>query len=247
MATSGSVPTVELAAGIGYAFTDRHGGVSDAPYATMNLGGGVADDPAAVTENRARSARRLGVDPAQVVWLNQVHGAAVAHAASPRSGDAPRADAVWTEEAGLALAVLVADCVPVLVADPGARLVGAAHSGRPGTEAGVVPALLRAMRAAGADPARMVAMIGPAVCGACYEVPATLRERVAAAVPATFTTTAGGTPGLDLPAGVAAQLAAAGVVHIRRDPRCTMECTDLYSYRRDGTTGRFAGYVWLRP
>jgi polyphenol oxidase len=141
--------------------------------------------------------------------------------------------------------VLVADCAPVLVADPQARLVGGAHSGRPGTAAGVVPALIEAMTARGAAPSRMVALVGPCVCGACYEVPAELRKRVAEAVPETRSVTPRGTPALDIRAGIAAQLAAAGVPDVRHDRRCTIESPELYSYRRDGRTGRFAGYIWL--
>jgi hypothetical protein len=141
--------------------------------------------------------------------------------------------------------VLVADCVPVLIADPRARVVGAAHAGREGMAAGVVPALVRAMTGAGADPARMHAVIGPAICGGCYEVPAQLRERISAVVPEAGCVTGRDTPGIDIRAGVGAQLATAGVRAVSRDPRCTAEDPALYSYRRDGRTGRFAGLVWL--
>ncbi|WP_372509221.1 peptidoglycan editing factor PgeF [Actinomadura madurae] len=210
----------------------------------MNLGGAVGDDPAAVSANRRRAAAALGADPERTVFMRQVHGADVAHATSP---DLPgEADAVVTTVPGLALAVLVADCAPVLLADPVAGVVGAAHSGRPGTAAGVVPALVKAMRERGAEPARMTAAIGPAACGRCYEVPAAMRDEVAAAVPAAYATTARGTPGLDIRAGVAEQLAAAGVGRVETDPRCTIEDPGLFSYRREGRTGRFAGYVWLK-
>ncbi|ADG88822.1 protein of unknown function DUF152 [Thermobispora bispora DSM 43833] len=225
------------------AFTDRHGGVSTGPYGTRNLGGAVGDDPAAVAENRARTAAELGLD--RVVYMRQVHGADVAYVTAPFGADPPGLDAVFTDQPGLGLAVLVADCAPVLVADPVAGLTGGAHSGRPGTEAGVVPALIEAMAARGADPARMVAVIGPAACGRCYEVPAEMRERVAARVPEAWATTRRGTPSLDLRAGIEAQLRAAGVTDIRHDDRCTIETPDLYSYRRERVTGRFAGYVWL--
>ena len=149
----------------------------------------------------------------------------------------------------MALAVLVADCVPVLLADPVARLIGAAHAGRPGLAAGVVPALVVAMTKAGADPARMHAMVGPSICGACYEVPAQLRAEITAAAPASWCVTRQGTPGLDLRAGLHAQLAALGVGagsgQVIDDARCTAESAELYSYRRDGKTGRFAGVIWL--
>lgn len=233
----------DLVSGAHFAFTDRWGGVSAAPYDELNLGGAVGDDPAAVRDNRRRAAAALGVDPGRVVFMRQVHGADVAFADSP--GLPEPVDAVVTTVPGLALAVLVADCAPVLLADPAAGVVGAAHSGRPGTAAGVVPALVKAMREHGADPARTTAAIGPAACGRCYEVPARMRDEVAAAVPAAYSTTSKGTPGLDIRAGIAEQLAAEGVTGVRVDPRCTIEDPGLYSYRRDGRTGRFAGYVWL--
>ncbi|WP_036330798.1 peptidoglycan editing factor PgeF [Microbispora sp. ATCC PTA-5024] len=227
------------------AFTDRHGGVSAEPYGTRNLGGGVGDDPAAVAENRAKTAAELGLD--RVVFMRQVHGADVAYVTEPFTGEPPALDGVLTDRPGLGLAVLVADCAPVLVADPVAGLVGGAHSGRPGTEAGVATALVEAMAARGAEPSRMVAAIGPAACGLCYEVPADLRDRVAARVPETRSTTRRGTPALDIRAGIEAQLRRAGVADVRHDARCTIETPGLYSYRREGLTGRFAGYVWLLP
>ncbi|TDD62586.1 polyphenol oxidase family protein, partial [Actinomadura rubrisoli] len=165
---------------------------------------------------------------------------------APSGGGLDPVDAIVTTVPGLALAVLVADCAPVLLADPAAGVVGAAHSGRPGTAAGVVPALVKRMCERGADPARIAAAIGPAACGGCYEVPAVMRDEVAAVVPAAYATTSKGTPGLDIRAGIAAQLAAEGVADVRVDPRCTIESPELFSYRRDGRTGRFAGYVWLR-
>jgi copper oxidase (laccase) domain-containing protein len=103
------------------------------------------------------------------------------------------------------------------------------------------------MTEAGADPARTRAVIGPAICGGCYEVPEQMRDAVAAAVPGSGCLTRAGTPGLDLRAGIAGQLAAAGVRQVRIDDRCTAEEPDLYSYRRDGRTGRFAGLIWLAP
>jgi copper oxidase (laccase) domain-containing protein len=113
--------------------------------------------------------------------------------------------------------------------------------------AGVVPALVRAMTAAGADPARMCAVIGPAICGQCYEVPAAMRDEVGAMVPGSACLTRMGTSGLDLHAGISGQLASLGVRRVQRDERCTAEDDDLYSYRRDGCTGRLAGLIWLTP
>ncbi|MGQ4516028.1 peptidoglycan editing factor PgeF [Streptomyces sp. DW26H14] len=233
--------------GAHFAFTDRWGGVSAAPYEELNLGGAVGDDPAAVLANRKRAAASLGLDPARVVWMNQVHGADVAAVTGPWEADVdiPSVDALVTRERGLALAVLTADCVPVLLADPVAGIAAAAHAGRPGLVAGVVPAAVAAMVERGAEPARITAYTGPAVCGRCYEVPEAMRAEVAAAVPEAYAETSWGTPSVDVTAGVHAQLARLGVRDPRRSPVCTLESADHYSYRRDRTTGRLAGYVWL--
>jgi hypothetical protein len=235
----------ELAPGIRYAVTDRHGRVSQPPFDSRNLGGATADDFQYVLRNRRLTAERLRLATDRVVWMRQVHSPDVARVDRPWGADAPPVDGIWTTEPGLALASLGADCAAVLLADPVARVVGAAHSGRAGTLAGVAVNLLTAMAEAGADPARMTALIGPAACGHCYEVPAAMRDEAAAAVPETFATTRQGTPALDLPAGITAQLTRAGLTDIRRDPRCTIEDPDLFSHRRANPTGRFAAYVWL--
>ncbi|KWX00328.1 peptidoglycan editing factor PgeF [Carbonactinospora thermoautotrophica] len=230
-----------------FAFTDRHGGVSPAPYDQLNLGGRVGDDPENVRENRRRVAVELGLDPARVVWMNQVHSPDVAVVDGPWAGEAPEVDGIVTTKRGLALAVLVADCTPVLLADPEAGVVGAAHAGRQGMVKGVVPATVRQMVELGARPERMYAMTGPAVCGACYEVPQEMQDEVVARVPAARSTTRAGTPGLDIPAGVWSQLRELGVRRGTRSSVCTLESPDHYSYRRTRVTGRLAGYVWLEP
>lgn len=237
-----------LAPGVSALFTDRRGGHSSGPYAELNLGAGTSgDDAAHVAANRTQVAAEAGIDPAHVVWMHQVHGAEVAVVDGPWPGEPPRVDGVVTDRAGVALAVRVADCTPVLLADPERRVVGAAHAGRPGLAAGVVPRTVDRMRALGADPARIRALVGPAVCGACYEVPEQMRSEVveASGVREAWATTRRGTPAVDVPGGVVAQLRAAGVGDVTRVPTCTIESPDHYSYRRDGETGRFAGYVWL--
>ncbi|MDI9834257.1 peptidoglycan editing factor PgeF [Streptomyces sp. KAU_LT] len=236
----------DTVSGAHFAFTDRWGGVSAAPYEELNLGGAVGDDPEAVRANREIAAKSLGLGPADVVWMNQVHGTDVAVVDGPW-GDAPvpEVDAVVTARRGLALAVLTADCVPVLLADPVAGIAAAAHAGRPGMVAGVVPAAVRAMISLGADPARIVARTGPTVCGRCYEVPGEMRAEVAAVEPAAHAETSWGTPAVDVAAGVHAQLTRLGVRDREQSPVCTRESADHFSYRRDRTTGRLAGYVWL--
>ncbi|WP_320775689.1 peptidoglycan editing factor PgeF [Streptomyces sp. CRN 30] len=235
--------------GAHFAFTDRWGGVSAAPYEQLNLGGAVGDDPDAVLTNRELAAKSLGIDPAAVVWMNQVHGADVAVVDGPwssaGSSTVPAVDALVTARRGLALAVLTADCVPVLLADPAAGVVAAAHAGRPGMVAGVVPAAVRAMVELGAEPSRIVARTGPAVCGRCYEVPGAMRAEVSAVEPGAYATTSWDTPAVDVSAGVHAQLERLGVHDREQSPVCTFESGDHFSYRRDRTTGRLAGYVWL--
>ncbi|WP_210576125.1 peptidoglycan editing factor PgeF [Streptomyces sp. GESEQ-4] len=236
----------ESVSGAHFGFTDRWGGVSAAPYEELNLGGAVGDDPDAVRTNRELAAKTLGIDPADVVWMNQVHGTDVAVVDGPW-GDRPaaRVDAIVTVRRGLALAVLTADCTPVLLADPVAGVVAAAHAGRPGMVAGVVPAALRAMMDLGADPSRIVARTGPTVCGRCYEVPETMRAEVAGVEPTAYAETSWGTPAVDVSAGVHAQLERLGVRDREQSPVCTLESREHFSYRRDRTTGRLAGYVWL--
>ncbi|MEV4380407.1 peptidoglycan editing factor PgeF [Streptosporangium sp. NPDC049644] len=225
--------------------TDRHGGVSAEPYGSRNLGGLCGDDPDAVAANRAGTAAEFGLE--RVVFMRQVHSADVRYVTEPFGDDPPPLDGICTDVPGLGLAALCADCAPVLLAEPRAGLVGAAHSGRVGTVSGVVTALVEEMAKRGADPARMTALIGPMACGTCYEVPAELREEVAVHLPEAWSITSRDTPALDLRAAITSQLGRAGVGEITHDTRCTIETADLFSHRREGTTGRFAGYVWLEP
>lgn len=237
-----------LGPGIRYAFTDRKGGHSRPPYDSCNLSTRAGDDPDRVAANRREVAGRLGIDPDAVTFLHQVHGSDVVVADGPWSGPDPRADGMVTVRPGLALAVLVADCAPVLVADPHARLIGAAHAGRPGLARGVVPALLARLRELGATLEHAVAAVGPSVCGGCYEVPAPMQAEVTAVAPAAKSLTRQGTAALDIAAGVVAQLREGGVGTVTRFPVCTMESPDHFSYRREGSPGgRAAGYVWLQP
>ena len=234
-----------LAPGIHFAFTDRHGGVSAPPFDSCNLGLATGDDRAKVTANRASVATRLGLTVDRVVFVHQVHSAKVAVVTAAWPGDPQRADGMVSVTRGMALAVLAADCVPVLLADPDAGVIAAVHAGRLGLARGIATAAVAEMRALGAIAERVRAVTGPAVCGACYEVPATMQAEVAAVAPAARSLTRAGKPSLDVAAGVAAQLRDAGVLTITRIPVCTMESANHFSHRRDRLTGRAAGYIWL--
>jgi YfiH family protein len=133
----------------------------------------------------------------------------------------------------------------VLLADATAGVVAAVHAGREGVRRGVVPAALAQMARLGARPADVTALLGPAVCGACYEVPAAMQAEVARVAPAAAARSRRGTAALDLRAGLADVLRGAGVGQVVHDPRCTVEDPVLFSHRRDGVTGRQAGVVWL--
>ncbi len=225
--------------------TTRRGGASRAPYDEFNLGDHVGDDPDAVHANRIRLATEIGVDPARMVWMEQVHSRNVAVVDGPRSEPVPVTDAVVTAVADLALVVVTADCVPVLLSDDTAGVIGAAHAGRIGARLGIVPRLLAAMVECGADVSRIGGFLGPAASGAKYEVPAAMQADVEAHLPGSATRTDRGTPGLDLRAGLRRQLLDAGVSAVASDPRCTITDTTLFSHRRGAPTGRLASVIWM--
>jgi polyphenol oxidase len=225
---------------VGLGFTDRSAGRLAGPYAGLNLGGHVGDDPGEVEANRAVVAAALGVARDHLLLMDQVHGREVVEVAGPWVGVPPQADAVVTRTAGLALGVLVADCVPLLLHDAAAGVVGAVHAGRPGLTAGIVSRAVTAMRDLGAD--TITATVGPSVCGRCYEVPADMAAEAARVSAAAAARSWTGTCAIDVAAGVVEQLAASSVA-VRWVPGCTRETESLYSYRRDGVTGRFAGVV----
>ncbi len=218
-----------------------------------NLGDRVGDVPGDVSARRGRALGSLPAGVDHLVFSRQVHGTGVLEVTT---GDLPRggpgavtldaeADALVTGVPGVALGVVVADCVPVLLLDAGAGVVAAAHAGRRGADAGVVPAAVAQARRLGARDLR--AVIGPSVCGRCYEVPAALHDDVAARHPAMSSTTRCATPALDVAAGVLSQLDRLGVP-AQVPGGCTVEDRAWFSVRRDGAaTGRGAGVVWTAP
>jgi YfiH family protein len=172
--------------------------------------------------------------------MEQAHGAVVAVADAATPDDVAGVDALVTAAPGVPIAVLVADCVPLVLS--GDHAVAVVHAGRRGVEKGVVAAAVAALR--NLDDGPLSAFVGPSVCGRCYEVPAEMQASVSSVVPEALSTTRAGTPGLDLAAAVCAQLRQAGV-EARVSRVCTREDPTYFSYRRDGVTGRFAAAVML--
>lgn len=225
-----------MAGDVRWRFTDRWGGVSQSPYDRLNLGDHVGDDPDAVATNRST----LG----SAVWMNQVHGNDVV--VVDRVPDiSPTCDGIVTATAGLTLAVLVADCIPVLMADREVGVVAAVHAGRAGVRNGVAFRALEAMAGLGATPGHVEVWLGPSICGACYEVPELMQADVASIAPAAAVPTRWGTAGLDLRQGLAGLLSEA-VRRVELVGPCTYESSDHFSYRREGTTGRSAGVITWR-
>lgn len=193
--------------------------------------------------NRKRLADAIGAKA--VVWMNQVHSDHVVVVDGDPGSPVDDTDALVTSTRRLALAVLSADCVPVLLADARAGVIGAAHAGRVGAQSGIVARTVEAMVGLGASVADISVLLGPAVSGRNYEVPAAMADDVEAALPGSRTTTAKGTPGLDIRAGIARQLTTLGITAIDIDPRCTVEDRQLFSHRRGAPTGRLASLVWM--
>ena len=209
-------------------FTTRLGGVSQPPYDSLNLGAHVGDDPDAVRENRARVATQLNLDPARFIWMDQVHSATVRVVnAADLGAPISATDAVVTTAPTVVLTVMVADCVPVLLYDADAGVIAVAT-----------------MVELGANPDNMTAHLGPAASGRRYELPREMAEDVEERLPGSLTRTDQGTWGSDVRAGLARQLTTLGVGNIVMDPRCTIEDSNLFSYRRDGKTGRQVGIIW---
>jgi YfiH family protein len=212
-------------------FTDRRGGVSLGVYESLNLALHVGDDPQTVAANRSL------IGPAQ--FMNQVHGDEIVIVESI-TDQTPTCDGLITTKSNLALAVMVADCIPLLLVSKEA--VGAIHVGRAGLVNQIALKAIATMRSLGAIDIH--AILGPSICGACYEVPFEMQQNVVEQHPRAFATTRKGTPGLDLLKALIADLLSAGVSY-EASTICTMENELYFSHRRQNPTGRFAGVVSL--
>lgn len=221
--------------------TTRSGGVSLGPYASLNLGDHVGDEPAAVAANRALLASIL---PAEPVWLKQIHGVAVADADTAPAG--VEADAAIARQPGRVCAIMTADCLPVLLCDQQGSVVGAAHAGWRGLCAGVIEATVAAM---GVAPGEIIAWLGPAIGPQSFEVGDEVRAAFVAHDPAAAQAFAAHAPGkwlADIWRLARQRLAALGVAEVAGGGRCTVaEPGRFFSYRRDGVTGRMATCIWL--
>lgn len=247
-------------AGVGAAMSTRHGGCSSGPWASLNLGGACGDDAASVQANRQAFAAALGAQP---VWLRQVHGTVVLRLDAGSAAQVlPAADAAWTAQPGLACCVLVADCLPVLLAARDGRAVAAAHAGWRGLAAGVLEATLQSLQAgAGLRPDEICAWLGPCIGPQAFEVGSDVLAAFGQApegppsryfTPRALTGASADGPArwwANLPALAAARLQAAGVPAdaIHQAGRCTVQSpSDFFSFRRDGVTGRMAAAIWRR-
>lgn len=237
------VPEWPVPARVRALVTTRAGGISTGPYASLNLGLRTDDDPAAVAENRARLEHLLPQPPR---WLQQVHGSTVVDADTLIK--VPEADASVARFAGTVCAIMIADCLPILLADRAGTCIGAAHAGWRGLAGGVIGNTVARMAIA---PDELVAWIGPGIGPAAFEVGDDVLEAFCTAIPENRIAFKPQKPGkwlCDLPALARSALMQAGVTSIHGGDLCTYSDPGrFYSYRRDRITGRMAALIWLAP
>lgn len=244
------VHEVHLGAGISAFFTQRQGGVSPSPWASLNLGTNVNDSAERVSTNRQLVATRVGKP---VRFAHQVHSNEVLSLVE-RPMDLEiscgTGDGLVTSSDEFALGVLVADCVPLLLADPIAAIVGTAHAGRAGLTHGVIARAVAAMEEAGASRDALQVAVGPCICSGCYEVPESMAADFARATGVAPSQTTWGTPSLDLRHTASTQLSELGIRRVTHLRVCTRESGAFFSHRKatslQQTTGRFAGIIGLK-
>ena len=218
-----------------YRFTNRTAGLSDGPFASLNLATHVGDAEETVSQNRLIVHASSG----PVQYMNQVHGNRIA-IIEEQSDETPTADSLVTGIPGVTLGVLVADCIPLLLRSK--EVVAAVHVGRKGLMNSITPLTLALMREMGAS--SIEAIMGPSICGSCYEVSTEIYQEVITLHPSAASVTPRGTHSLDLPAALNKLLELEGIPVVNEFV-CTAESPDHFSYRRDGVTGRQAGLISL--
>lgn len=229
---------LSLVTAVAHGFFGRDGGVSTGIYASLNAGPGSDDDPAAVVENRARIAAAMGVTPDRLVSAHQIHSNLVETVSGPLKGERPKVDALVSRCPNIAITILTADCTPVLLADPTARVIGAAHAGWKGAIGGVLEATVAAMVRLGASPARIVAAIGPCIAQDSYEVGPEFEQTFLDAAPDSarfFVPGDGDRRHFDLKAFCSSRLrtAGVGVVDVLPDDTCADEVRYFSNRRRN--------------
>tara|TARA_B100000809_G_scaffold69730_3_gene67113 strand:- start:14683 stop:15489 length:807 start_codon:yes stop_codon:yes gene_type:complete len=238
--------TCELPDGVRAGYTTRLGGASEGAYLSANMATHVGDVDADVRENRRRLLQITGL--ADIRWLKQVHGSSVAKVEPhvdpvDEQGSASVADAQWTDSIGIGLAILSADCFPVVIADARGSIVGIAHCGWRGAVCGVLESLVAAMRCRSAS---LNAWMGPGICKRCYEVGPDVVARLDARISKNVLVAGPRRERwfLDLPGYLEILLQELGIERIFGSPSCTYQDENLYSYRRGKVTGRVATIVW---
>lgn len=227
---------------ITYHFTNRHGGVSTPPYDTFNLALHVGDNPANVIKNRTILKHRYNTP--DIVWMDQVHHANIQIITSPHTEPIPHCDAIVTDQPNIALAVMVADCIPILMFDPQRHVIAAIHAGRNGTFLQIAPKTVEVMQKAfGCMPSNIHVIMGPSIHACCYEI----GDDLATIVEKSFGKVYMQNGRLNLQQLNYDQLIQASITkeHIEISNICTCCHPDYFSYRREGTTGRFAGVIWM--
>ncbi len=221
--------------------TTRSGGCSDEPYTSLNLATHVGDQLSQVRLNRQRLVSALGIlhEP---VWLNQVHGNRIYDVNSASIGVLPEADACYTREPGLALAIMVADCLPILLSSTNGKEIAAVHAGWRGLADGIIQRVIGHFESSSDS---IVAWLGPAIGPCHYEVDAMVKDQFNRST--AFTNTGKEDHWMmDLRAEASRQLLDGGVTQVFGEALCTYCENRFYSYRRDGRTGRFAALIWLK-
>jgi len=227
---------------IKYHFTDRYGGVSTPPYDSLNLAFHVGDDQANVIKNRTILQNRLNLQ--NIVWMEQVHGDNIQTISSPQSKPIPACDAIITNQPNIALAVMVADCIPILIFDPKRKIIAAIHAGRNGTFLQIAPKTVEVIhKEFGCLPTDIQVIMGPSIHTCCYEI----GDNLAAIVEKNFGKSYMNGRMLNLQKLNQDQLIKANVRkdNIKISSICTCCDPNYFSYRREGITGRFAGVIWM--